>query len=93
MSHRAVPAAYMGAIEITCPTCRAEPGAYCARPAIDGGPPRVRRVPCVARGSRSAPEPDTALPRPHRRSNGPARMSLPQRDFGEPIHRRQDDDQ
>jgi len=35
-----------GALEMSCPHCRAEPGQWCSR---DDG--RVRRVPCVARAA------------------------------------------
>lgn len=44
MTRQPIWEAYAGARDIPCPTCGAEPGAWCTRP--DG---RVGRVPCVAR--------------------------------------------
>lgn len=40
--------AYVGALDVDCPTCGAERGKWCSRP--DG---RLGRIPCVARASAS----------------------------------------
>lgn len=71
---RPIPAAYRGAIETPCPTCRAEPGEFCLIDDDRRGP-RRRRVPCVRRCPPSPPDVE--------HQGVPAH---PTRSFSEPIH-------
>ncbi|AFM19464.1 hypothetical protein Mycch_4766 [Mycolicibacterium chubuense NBB4] len=70
---RPIPAAYAGAIDVPCPTCSAEPGAFCL---VEDGRrgPRRRRVPCVRRCPPGPPDVEHQAP------------AYPTRSFSEPIH-------